>query len=277
MKKVLITGAASGLGKQLALNYARQGAQICVADIHEVRAEATVDEANALGAQAFYQPLDVRNDSDFSVARDEILKRWSCIDIVINNAGVASAGSFDSIGLDTWDWILSINLLGVVRGCKTFTPIFKQQQSGHFVNIASMAGLLNMPGMADYNVAKAGVVALSETLRAELAPWNIHTTLVCPSFFKTNLGESLRSTDATTTETFTKLLDNSSLSAEDIAQIIVTAVAKKQFLVLPHDAARLAYEVKCTDPEQAFQQSLKIAYSNYRKLQEPTHKDKLDD
>lgn len=266
MTRVLITGAASGLGKELALNYAKQGAKICVADIHQERAEATVSETSSLGAEAFFQTLDVRSTENFNQARDEILKRWSGIDIVINNAGVASAGRFDAIELDTWEWLLSINLMGVIRGCKTFTPVFKQQRSGHFVNIASMAGLLNPPGMADYNVAKAGVIALSETLRAELAPWNIHTTVVCPSFFKTNLGESLRSTDAHFGDAFRKLLEKSELSASDIAEIIVTAVAQGEFLVLPHDDARLAYQLKCADPEQAFQQTLKIAHSNYQKL-----------
>lgn len=266
MNRILITGAASGLGKELALHYAQRGAAICVADIHQARGEATLDEITALGADAFYQPLDVRDIDAFQQCRELILARWSGIDIVINNAGVASAGSFDAITLDTWEWMLSINLMGVVRSCKAFTPVFKQQRAGHFVNIASMAGLLNMPGMADYNVAKAGVVALSETLRAELAPWNIHTTVVCPSFFKTNLGESLRVTDEQTRETFRKLLDKSELSASDVAAIIVAAVAEKQFLVLPHEAARLAYQLKCTDPEAAFEQALKLAQSHYQKL-----------
>lgn len=264
-KNVFITGAASGLGKAIALQYASQGANICVADLNKDRAAETVAEVEKAGGQAYFQKLDVRDYDAIVSARDTLLEKWGSIDLVINNAGVASAGVFDEIELDIWDWMLSINLMGVVKGCKAFTPTFKQQGHGHFVNIASMAGLLNPPGMADYNVAKAGVVALSETLRSELAPYNIQTTVVCPSFFQTNLGESLKTTNKKSTDSFNKLLASSDISADDIAAMIAKAVAEKEFILLPHEKAQMAYQAKIHNGEAYFAEMVKIAESNRRK------------
>ena len=203
----------------------------------------------------------------FEAAKNILVEQWGGVDIVINNAGVASAGNFADTPIDTWEWMLGINLMGAVKGCKVFTPLFQQQGAGHFVNIASMAGLLNPPGMADYNVAKAGVIALSETLRSELAPHNILTTVVCPSFSKTNLGESLKSTDQVSSDSFSKLLDRSELSAADIAAIIVAAVNEGEFLVMPHEKAREAYQHKCAKPAEHFQTMATIAQRTLAKQQ----------
>ncbi len=111
---------------------------------------------------------------------DELARRWGGVDIVVNNAGVAQAGSIDEVSIDDWRWILDINLLGVVRGCKVFTPLFKRQGEGRFINVASMAGLLDMPKMSSYNVSKAAVVSLSETLQNELGHSNIRVSVVLP-------------------------------------------------------------------------------------------------
>ena len=263
--RLFISGAASGLGKELALTYGKDGGKVCIADLNEERGLETVNEVKSLGGDAFFQKVDVRSIDDIEAAKDAMIEHWQGVDIVINNAGVASAGIFEKIDLDTWDWMLSINLMGVVRGCKVFTPWFKQQQQGHFVNIASMAGLINPPGMADYNVAKAGVIALSETLRGELHPHNIHTTVVCPSFFQTNLIESLKTTDDVSAEGFDKLLGTSKISAADIANMIKAAVADKVFDLLPHEQAQVAYQYKQTHPEIHFAEMCKIAERNRQK------------
>lgn len=265
INSVFITGAASGLGKAIALEYAKQGANICIADLHEERGAETVAEVEQAGGQAYFHKLDVRDYEAIVAAREAMIEKWGEINIVVNNAGVASAGVFDDIGLDTWEWMLSINLMGVVKGCKAFTPTFKKQGHGHFVNIASMAGLITPPGMADYNVAKAGVVALSDTLRSELAPYNINTTVVCPSFFQTNLGESLKTTHQNSSDNFNKLLATSEITANDIAAMIATAVAENTFLLLPHKKAQFAYDIKQKDPEAYHAEMVKIAESNRRK------------
>lgn len=267
-KSVFITGAASGLGRALALEFSQQQFRVCVADVNEERGNETVSMIKEQGGEAFYQPCDVREFGDFEQAREAMLSRWGSINAIINNAGVASSGTFDEITIENWDWMLSINLMGVVKGCKAFVPTFKDQGFGHIINIASMAGLILSPGMSDYNVAKAGVIALSETLYSELQPYGINTTVVCPGFFKTNLAESLRTTDDSSGDTFTKLLESGELSADDIASMTYKAMEEKQLFLLPHQKSAEAYRIKLQDPEKHYAGMLKIANSNKRKKEE---------
>jgi NAD(P)-dependent dehydrogenase (short-subunit alcohol dehydrogenase family) len=126
---------------------------------------------------------------------DDLSGRLDRLDVLVNNAGVAGGGRLDVATVDEWRWITEINLFGVVRGCRTFTPLFKRQGSGYIVNTASAAGLIHPPTMSSYNAVKAAVVALSETLQYELAPYGVSTSVVCPSFFRTNLASSLRGAD----------------------------------------------------------------------------------
>ncbi|RLT98612.1 MAG: SDR family oxidoreductase [Ketobacter sp.] len=247
-KRVLITGAASGLGKALALKYARQGHHVAIVDLNDERGAETLVQLKLSGVDAFYQRCDVRKMEDVEQAVAATKKRWGGIDILINNAGVAAGGPFDWVSSEDWEWVMDINFFGVLRGCQASVPVMKEQGSGHLVNIASMAGLLNPPGMSNYNVSKAAVVSLSETLVAELQPWGIGVTCVCPSFFKTNLGESMRSPDKTTAAKLDKLVEGSSdLSADDIATMIYDAVEANQFLVMPHEKARQAWDFKCAN------------------------------
>ena len=116
--------------------------------------------------QPHFIKLDVRSDDDWAAARDWVEREWGGLDVLVNNAGVAGGGRIDVAGMDEWQWITEINLFGVVRGTRTFVPMFKQQRSGHIVNIASLAGLVHPAGMGSYNAVKAGVVAFSETSRA---------------------------------------------------------------------------------------------------------------
>ena len=251
MTRVLVTGAASGLGRALALAWAGRGARVIVADIAVDDGAATVARCREAGAaDAQFLRLDVTREGDFLDAAQWANTHWSGIDIVVNNAGVAGGGSFDGISEADWHWLLDINLLGVVRGCRVFTSLFKQQRRGQFVNIASMAGLLNPPNMANYNVAKAGVVALSETLAAELAPWDIRTLVVCPSYFQTNLEASLRTHDPAMKAALPRLLASSELSADDIAAGILDAIARGDDMYLPHPRALQAWEAKRADPQR---------------------------
>lgn len=250
MPRILITGAASGLGRALALAWARRGARLLIADLNAERGAESVALCLAAGAsEAVFRSLDVRREDDLLAAAEWTRQRWGGMDIVVNNAGVAGGGAFDGISEADWAWMLNINLLGVVRGCRAFTPLFKQQEAGQFVNIASMAGLLNPPAMSNYNVAKAGVIALSETLASELAPWNIRTLVVCPSYFQTNLNESLRSNDEVMRAALPRLLASSELSADDIAEGIVEAVERGDAIYLPHPRARDAFAAKQADPK----------------------------
>lgn len=259
-KKVIVTGAASGLGKAIALQYADQGAQIMVADIHEERAAETVVEIEARGGIGSSVKLDVTSKPNWETIAAQVESTWGGVDVLVNNAGVASGGPFDWLSIDDWRWVIDINFYGVLLGCQTFVPGMIAKQSGHIINIASMAGLLNPPGMSNYNVSKAAVISLSETLQMELHPYNIGVTCVCPSFFKTNLGETLRSPDQTTQDAMEKLMGNSStLSADDIATGILKACANNEFLYMPHERAALAWKSKCDDLDSHLAQHYPLA------------------
>lgn len=252
-RRVFITGGASGLGRALAERYARAGARVCIADVNEPRASETLTALTSGGAaEADFIRCDVTKEEDLLSARERLEQRWGGVDVVINNAGVAQSGAIEDVPLDDWRWILEINLLGVVRGCRVFTPLFKRQGSGHFVNVASMAGLLDVPFMSSYNATKAAVVSLSETLQNELAPDGIHVTVACPSFFQTNLGESLRTTDPGLRIAMDKLLARSQITAKDVAEDIFRAVEDKRFYVLSHKEGRRAWLLKRLLPRERY-------------------------
>ncbi|MFC8669528.1 SDR family NAD(P)-dependent oxidoreductase [Streptomyces sp. NPDC057199] len=235
-KRVLITGGASGLGLALAEQYGAAGHRVLIADLHEPDAVPDGDVSS--------QRLDVRVRNDWDRALRRCETTWGGLDILVNNAGVAAAGRVERLEAVDWDWILDINLKGTVNGCRTFVPVFKQQGSGHIVNIASMAGLLNLPGMVSYNVSKAAVVSLSETLSQELAPYGIRTTLVCPGFVRTNLGAKLRSPDPVLARLADRMIMGGKLTADEVAEQVVTAVAKGRFLALTHPEGRQAVRLK---------------------------------
>lgn len=136
------------------------------------------------------------------------------------------------MSLEDWDWQIAINLMGVVKGCKAFLPLLERSK-GKIVNIASMAALMQGPAMSNYNVAKAGVVALSESLLVELALVEVGVHVVCPSFFQTNLLDSFRGPSPEMKHQVGKLLESSPISAADIADYIHAEVAKGSFLILP--------------------------------------------
>jgi len=247
-QRVFITGGASGLGRAMALRFAREGARVCIGDI-DARAGKTVEEAiNQAGGEGLFVTCDVRRITDLEAARDLMVERWGGVDVVVNNAGVAGAGRIEDTALADWEWILDINLLGVVRGCKVFTPVFREQGSGHFVNVASMAGLMLAPLMSSYNVSKAGVIALSETLRQELRQDGIHITCVCPAFFQTNLTRSMRSNISGLEDSVKKLMERSGVTADDVAEAVFRAVANGDFWVLPHTTERRLWYIKRYTP-----------------------------
>ena len=247
--RVFITGGASGLGRALAERYAREGARVCIADVHEKRMEETLA---ALGPNAHAIRCDVTKDEDLPRAAAWCEANWGGVDLVYNNAGVAAGGPIDEGTMDDWRWITEINLLGVVRGCRAFVPILKRQKSGHIVNTASMAGLINPPTMSMYNVTKAGVIALSETLRYELAPHHIDVSVVCPAFFRTNLLDNFRGTNEDVNRTTRRLVGKAKLSAEEIAGIVHRGVERREFLILTHPDGKQAWYAKRFLPSKMF-------------------------
>ena len=253
--RLIITGGASGLGKALALSYASNlGAnlQICIADINAERAAITISELQALKSDAFFYACDVTKQADVKGLYDIIQTKWQGVDIVINNAGVATGGSLEGESLEQWQWIMDINLLSMVRVCQTFYPAFVQQGGGYFINIASQAGLTPIPYMGSYNAVKAAVVSFSETMKLELAPDNINVSVVCPSFFKTNLDESMRSNNPASHKMINKFFAKADMTKEDVAESIYQQVSKKQFLILTHKLGKRAFLLKKLLPTQRY-------------------------
>ena len=253
--RIMITGAGSGLGREIALRWAREGWQLALGDINPDGLEATLALVREAGGDGFTQRCDVRDYSHLTAFAQACEARLGGIDVVVNNAGVASGGFFSDLSLEDWDWQLSINLMGVIKGCKAFLPLLERSQ-GRIINIASLAALMQAPAMSNYNVAKAGVVALSESLLVELKPQGIDVHVVCPSFFQTNLLDSFRGPDPAMKAQVGKLLDSSPISAADIADYIFTEVAKGSFLILPHEQGRMAWAIKRQNPEVIYQQMI---------------------
>jgi NAD(P)-dependent dehydrogenase (short-subunit alcohol dehydrogenase family) len=252
-KRIFITGGASGLGLALAKRYAKEGYRVCLGDVNDQAGETARAEVSQAGSpEVLYLRCDVTREEDLQHVADQLSSRWGGVDIVVNNAGVAQAGGIDEVSIADWQWILDINLMGVVRGCKVFTPLFKRQGSGYFVNIASMAGLLDMPKMSSYNVSKAAVVSLSETLQNELVHSKIRVSVVCPSFFKTNLGDSLRAPDPKMRVLVGKLLSRGKLSADEVADQVYDGVKNRSFYILPHVDGRAIWKAKTLLPRPVY-------------------------
>jgi NAD(P)-dependent dehydrogenase (short-subunit alcohol dehydrogenase family) len=251
--RIMITGAGSGLGRAIALRWAREGWQLALGDISPDGLEETLGLVREAGGDGFTQRCDVRDYSQLTAFAQACEARLGGIDVVVNNAGVASGGFFSDLSLEDWDWQLSINLMGVVKGCKAFLPLLERSQ-GRVINIASLAALMQAPAMSNYNVAKAGVVALSESLLVELKPLGVDVHVVCPSFFQTNLLDSFRGPDPAMKAQVGKLLDSSPISAADIADYVFEEVAKGSFMILPHEPGRMAWAIKRQNPEVIYQQ-----------------------
>lgn len=251
-KRIFVTGGASGLGREIALRWAREGALICIGDLNDARGQETLELIATAGGKGLYRHCDVTRMEDLQAVASELQRVWGGVDVVFNNAGVATAGALASEPIEQWQWVLNINLLGVVRGCQAFAPLFKAQGKGHFVNTASMAGLVHPPMMGSYNAVKAAVVAFSETLRVELASQNIGVTVVCPSFFRTNLTESMRSNSPAAAQKIERLFEKAPITAAEIADRIYRAVEKNQYLILPHSGDRKAYWFKRILPVGAY-------------------------
>jgi NAD(P)-dependent dehydrogenase (short-subunit alcohol dehydrogenase family) len=246
MRKILITGAGSGLGEALARRYAQEGAEICVADVNEEGGNAVAQQIQNEGGEAFFIKCDITQQWDVEKLTMKLAERWRSIDVLINNAGVASAGMIDSETMEQWQWVLDINLLGHVRMTKACLPLLKNSEAADktIINIASQAGLTPAPGMTSYCVTKAAMVSLSETMHLELTHDDIHVAVVCPAFFDTNLNQSLRTSDPKMEAVVTKLIKKSGVTADEVAAKVFNAVAQKKFMIVTHKEGLRAYRMK---------------------------------
>jgi len=267
-QRVFITGAASGLGRALAQRFAQEKARVVIADINDGRAGETVAEVTAAGGEALVIHCDITDDASVEQAVATVVEAWGGIDVLINNAGVASAGTVTDTSMEDWSWMIETNLLGAVRLCRAWLPLMQRQRSGHVINVASAAGIVQSPGMASYNVAKAGMIALSETLQNELRGFGIGVTVACPSFFTTNLMESYRGPSTGVRDMAGKLMKRSKLTAADIADAVYKAMENGELFVFGHGEARIAYHFKRLLPGTFYWSTARAAQKMFGNLVE---------
>ncbi|ARN76425.1 short chain dehydrogenase [Oceanicoccus sagamiensis] len=248
-KRVAITGAAGGFGRAMALHFASLGYKVAVADLNKEMGKATVEAIIGAGGDAFFQSCNVCEEADLQALLASCQQQWGGVDVLINNAGIASSAPIHKESMENWEKLFQVNTLGVVRGCKVFTPAFKAQGGGHIVNIASIAGISCTPMMAAYNSSKAAVIALSETLRWELKRYLIGVTVVCPSMFKTGIVEGSLTENNHAKASMQAVAEQSSISAEDIAVMVARAVERNQFMLLPHRSTHWLWWLKRLSPD----------------------------
>ncbi len=256
-KRALITGGASGLGKALVLQFAQLGWKIAVVDINLEQAQKVTYLANEAGAEAIALYCDVGQDKDFQTIARQIRESWGGLDIIINNAGIASAGMMVDMPREEWDRVLNLNLNSVFRGCHYWLSLLPENGPAHVVNTASFAGIAQAPAMMSYNVSKAGVIALSESLRAELGYRNIGVSVICPAFFKTNLVASMPQVDSAVKSQVNKWMESSKINANDVARDLLVGIEKNQLMVISHDYARKYYLFKRFFPKTYMKQLIK--------------------
>ena len=243
-RRIFITGGASGLGRALAERYARAGWRVCIGDLDIERCADTLAALQQHSPQNHALACNVTSEEDLQAAADWLKRHWSGVDVVVNNAGVAQMGSIGDATLADWQWIVDINLLGVVRGCKVFAPLLRAQGGGALVNIASMAGLVHLPSAGAYNATKAAVVALSETLQLELERDRIRVSVVCPAFFRTALAANMRASDPKLEQMTKRLVERARIGPEEIAEKIFDGVTRGDTHILTHPEARRAWWLK---------------------------------
>jgi NAD(P)-dependent dehydrogenase (short-subunit alcohol dehydrogenase family) len=246
-KVAVITGAASGIGRSLALAFAREGTRVSLADIEADPLEETAEMVRAIGVDVFTHVTDVSDALQVESLAAETVDNLGSLHIACNNAGVSGGGLSWEVPLETWDWILGVNLYGVIHGIRSFVPRIIEAGEGHVVNTASMAGLTSPPFMSPYNVSKHAVVTLSEALSVELSMTNpeIGVTALCPGWVRTRIHEADRNKPGNVVglqedavalrESMVKPLIEGGKDPDEVAAMVVEAVKTRRSWVLTHE------------------------------------------
>ena len=274
-KTAVLTGAASGFGLECARLGARLGMNLVLVDVQQEALDRVAtelhDEVKAAGAQVLVMQVDVSDAAQMESLAHRVQERFGAPHFVFNNAGVGAGGLIWENSLQDWQWVLGVNLMGVVHGVRCFTPMMlaaaRQDPAwqGHIVNTASMAGLLNPPNMGIYNVSKHAVVSLSETLYQDLAlvTDQISASVLCPYFVPTGIHQSERNRPANLPaanaslsqrvgqSTLDKAVVSGKVSAAEVAQKVFDAMEKNQFYIYSHPKAIGAVQTRLEDILQA--------------------------
>lgn len=248
-RNAIVTGAASGLGRAVAVRLARDGWHVAVCDIDAEGSAETLRQVRAAGGEGRIERLDVSRADAWLALRARLEADHEALDLLVNNAGVAVIGEVGDVPLEDWKWVVDANLWGPVYGCHTLIDWLKRNPRGaHIINVASIAAMESAPPTAAYNVTKAAVLSLSETLYAQLLPHGVGVTVVCPGSFPTNLNRSLRATGDRWRRLLEGLTERATLTAEDVADRAVRAMLRKQLYVVLPGPARLRWYLKRLAP-----------------------------
>jgi NAD(P)-dependent dehydrogenase (short-subunit alcohol dehydrogenase family) len=258
-KAAVVTGAASGLGRAMALAFADAGMNVALGDVGD--ASAVLAEIERKGVRALAMKLDVSRAQEVEAFAERIDRELGGAHVVCNNAGVSPLGAAWETSLGDWQWILGVNLWGVIHGVKSFVPRLMARNEGHIVNTASVAGIINPPGSGAYNVTKHAVVALSETLHHDLRERGsaIGVSVLCPAYVPTGIADSERNRPpgleptAKGKETLAreqmlkKAVASGRVSADDVARAVVQAVKEERFYILTHPRIKGAIGARMED------------------------------
>ena len=267
-KTAVLTGAGSGFGLECARIGAKLGMNLVLADVQQDALDRTVAEMRAVGAPVLAMRVDVSKADQMQTLADAAFQRFGAPHFVFNNAGVGAGGLVWENTLQDWEWVLGVNLMGVVHGVRLFTPMMlaaaqaDPAYQGHIVNTASMAGLLNAPNMGIYNVSKHAVVSLSETLYQDLAlvTDQISASVLCPFFVPTGISQSHRNrpedlkVQAKPTQSqligqamSDKAVSSGKVTAAEVAQRVFDAVTSNQFYIYSHPKAIGSVQTRLED------------------------------
>jgi NAD(P)-dependent dehydrogenase (short-subunit alcohol dehydrogenase family) len=254
----VVTGAASGIGLGLAHRFAAEGMKVVLADIERGPLARAVDEIRSGGAEAIGVPTDVSKADDVEALAQATVDEFGAVHVLCNNAGVESGAHFADIPVSTWDWVLGVNLWGVLHGCRVFLPLIREQGEGHIVNTASLAAFATgLPTFAPYTTSKFAVLAASECLELELlaAGEKLGVSVLCPGVIATNMcdAERNRPADVPSTEQdpvrqsilgeLRRLIVEVGMDPAEVAEMVVDAIRTRRFFVLTHpDEAFAAVE-----------------------------------
>jgi NAD(P)-dependent dehydrogenase (short-subunit alcohol dehydrogenase family) len=262
-KVAVVTGGASGLGRAMAIHFAREGMHVAIADIEQRSLDAVVGELEPLGVNAIGVRTDVSKADQVDALARRVVAELGGVHVVCNNAGVSPLGLAWENSLADWEWMLGVNLWGVIHGVRTFTPLLLAQDEGHVVNTASVAGLISPPNSGMYNVTKHAVVALTETLYHDLGEKKsrVSCSVLCPAYVPTGIADSERNRPAELANPpaqksaeqlareamLKKAVTSGRLSADHIGAAVLEAVKQDRFYILTHAKIKGAIRARMDD------------------------------
>ena len=253
----VVTGGASGIGRAMAERFARERAKVVVADIDQRALAAVVDSIKARGGEALGVPTDVTDLSSVQALAAAALEAFGKVSVLCNNAGVALWGGLESATHRDWQWVLGVNLWGVIHGVEAFVPrMIASKEPGHIVNTASMAGLVATRGLGVYNTSKYAVVGLSETLAKDLRPYHIGVSVLCPMGVATQIRESARNRPADLTNDAPSAVEpvelmGRTLAPAVVAEMVLSAIRANRLYVITHEEGLEALRRRHERLEQA--------------------------